>query len=148
VNEINYLNKKSCLKGYYGRPHIGQGCKECMCPGGSNGNQFAATCYIEDRSDRVICECKKGYVSDKCDKCDVFYWGNPLVLGGSCKRCECNGNVDENNPESCDQNSGECKKCMYNTDGPNCEKCKPGFYGNASNHDCRRESNFHFIQPF
>lgn len=74
----------------------------------------------------------------KCDKCAPHYFGNPLVRGGSCTKCECNGNVDMNDPYSCDQSNGKCVNCLYYTDGDHCEKCKPGYFGNASNHECRR----------
>ncbi|CAF0857038.1 unnamed protein product [Brachionus calyciflorus] len=130
-------NCENCEDGFYGNPKVGQACKECMCPGGLSGNQFAQTCYFDQRIDGVVCNCQEGYVGPRCDKCAVHYWGNPLVKGGTCTKCECNGNVDVNDPNSCDQATGQCKNCLYNTDGDNCEKCKPGFYGNALNHECR-----------
>lgn len=124
------------MDGYYGDPRSGQPCRECMCPGGLSGNQFANTCYFDQSLDYVVCACKEGYLGPKCDECAVYYWGNPLVKGGSCVKCECNGNVDVYNRESCDKNTGKCKNCLYNTDGDQCENCKPGYYGNALNHEC------------
>lgn len=50
------------MDGYYGRPTAGQACKECMCPGGLLGNQFASTCYFDERIDGVICNCQEGYI--------------------------------------------------------------------------------------
>lgn len=110
-----------------------------MCPGGHNGNQFASTCQFDPRIDGVICNCEEGYIGPRCDKCATHYFGNPLVRGGACTKCECNGNVDVNDPSTCDQATGVCQSCLYNTDGEHCEKCRPGFYGNALNHECRRK---------
>jgi hypothetical protein len=130
-----------CRDGYYGDPTQGQPCKECMCPGGLYGNQFADTCYFDQRIDGVICNCKEGYTGMRCDKCMINYYGNPLERGGSCKKCECNGNIDINDPNSCDQSTGKCKNCLFNTYGDNCGECRPGFYGNASNHECKRKNH-------
>jgi hypothetical protein len=51
--------------------------------------------------------------------------------------------VDENDAESCDRKTGECRKCLNNTHGFRCEKCKPGFFKNPNkNNKCER--NFRF----
>jgi hypothetical protein len=46
------------------------------------------------------------YTGVNCEKCDKFYYGNPLEEGGFCQFCNCNGNIDPNNPDSCDSKSG------------------------------------------
>lgn len=135
---------ENCKEGYYGRPTSGVACKECQCPGGSSGNKFADTCYLDSRSESVYCNCKEGYEGNNCGKCAINYYGNPLEAGGSCKKCECNGNIDLNDPSSCDQETGKCRNCLFNTDGDHCEVCKEGFFGNASNHDCRRKCDLFF----
>ena len=35
-------------------------------------------------------------------------------------------NVDQNAVGICDSNTGNCLKCIYNTDGPHCDQCLPG----------------------
>lgn len=39
--------------------------------------------------------------------------------------CNCNGRS-----ETCDMETGYCKKCRDFTGGPNCEVCQEGYYGN------------------
>ena len=87
-----------------------------------------------------------------CDNCDVNFWGNPREIGGSCERCDCNGNIDFNVnfshkithlsisqiPESCDAATGECLKCLHNTGGDQCEHCLDGFFGDAQVRSCQR----------
>lgn len=131
------MNNKSCKDGYYGDPNRGIPCKECMCPGGLYGNQFAKTCYLEPRRDTFVCQCEEGYRGDNCDQCDINYYGNPKERGGSCKLCQCNGNTIPNDRNSCDELTGQCKNCLYNTFGDRCERCKPGYFGDALNKDCR-----------
>ena len=72
-----------------------------------------------------------------CERCDDNHYGNPLVAGGSCERCLCNGNIDTGEPGSCDPNTGECLKCLYNTEGFGCERCREGYWGDAQQHNCQ-----------
>ena len=129
-------NCEQCKPGFYGSPKDGIGCKPCNCPG-INGNNFANSCSYNFLNKTFTCDCQEGYSGPRCDKCDNFYYGNPLEINKKCKKCNCNGNVDEKNPETCDKNTGKCLNCLYETDGYNCEKCKYGYYGNALKHDCK-----------
>ena len=43
-----------------------------------------------------------------------------------------------NDFDSCDQRTGECKKCLNNTAGPNCSQCAYWHYGDPIvRKDCR-----------
>jgi coxsackievirus/adenovirus receptor len=125
----------NCEIGYYGDPLSGIHCKKCMCPG-VDGIQHAEICKLNKDNDKGICQCKEGYIGEHCDRCDKFYYGNPLDKNIGCKRCDCNNNADERDRASCDAKTGECLNCLYNTDGFNCEKCKYGFYGSAQKKEC------------
>ncbi|XP_077998074.1 laminin subunit beta-1-like [Glandiceps talaboti] len=130
-----------CGRGYYGDPRegINQPCQLCMCPGGAgSGFQFADTCYLDQRSSTVICQCIDGYTGIRCDQCDNNYFGNPLIPGGGCQNCSCNGNIDPSVPGNCDARTGECLRCLYNTEGSDCGSCKAGYFGNALEQDCER----------
>jgi hypothetical protein len=48
-----------------------------------------------------------------------------------CEKCDCNSNVDENAIGNCNRTTGECLRCVDNTDGFNCERCQSGFFGDA-----------------
>ena len=65
------------------------------------------------------------------------FYGNPQAPGGRCEQCFCNGNIDRRVPGSCDQLTGECKKCLNNTTGFYCEKCMVGYYGNPKEGGCK-----------
>ncbi|CEF60016.1 Laminin B type IV domain and EGF-like, laminin domain and Low-density lipoprotein (LDL) receptor class A repeat and Immunoglobulin subtype 2 domain and Immunoglobulin subtype domain and Immunoglobulin-like domain and Immunoglobulin I-set domain and Immunoglobulin-like fold domain and Laminin B, subgroup domain-containing protein [Strongyloides ratti] len=73
------------------------------------------------------CVCPPGYIGTSCEKCAPGYTrsGGGLYLG-ICERCECNGHATE-----CDKEHGICLNCQHNTEGDNCERCKPGFVGDA-----------------
>lgn len=64
-------------------------------------------------------------------RCASGYYGNPQVVGGTCVRCKCNGNVDINEAGHCDTITGECLRCKNNTAGRQCEVCRAGYYGDA-----------------
>lgn len=74
-----------------------------------------------------------------CERCAENYFGNPLVAGGTCERCVCNNNIDHGVSGSCDAATGECLKCQYFTEGFYCERCKPGYFGDAARQSCQRQ---------
>ena len=85
----------------------------------------------------------------RCELCDDAYFGDPLGENGAvrpCRLCQCNDNIDPNAVGNCDRQTGECLKCIYNTAGFYCDRCKDGFFGNPLASDpadkCRGESWF------
>lgn len=74
------------------------------------------------------CRCPIGYSGLSCESCDTHFTrvpGGPYL--GTCSGCNCNGHAS-----SCDPVYGHCLNCQHNTEGPQCEKCKPGFFGDAT----------------
>ncbi|VDL94844.1 unnamed protein product [Schistocephalus solidus] len=148
---------ETCAQGYYGDPLRGVPCRPCECPGG--GVDHSEGCNLHPVAG-VICRCKPGYAvmnergrnrpiysvshassGPRCSECAPNYFGNPTELGGTCKPCECSGNLP---PEGgCNQVTGECLVCLHNTEGPRCDQCKLGFWGNASLQLCQRCSCYH-----
>lgn len=78
----------------------------------------------------------------KCDRCSPGYYGNLALPGASCELCLCNNNIDPNDHNACDRVTGKCLRCLHNTMGPRCEDCKPGYYGNALDQDCKGKNPF------
>ncbi|XP_051947738.1 laminin subunit beta-2 [Xyrauchen texanus] len=129
-----------CMNGFYGNPVLGSGehCHPCPCPGHpGSGHSNGASCHVDYASNQIVCQCSQGYAGPRCDRCAPGYYGDPEQPGGACRPCQCNGNIDPQDPESCDPRTGQCLKCLYNTDGHLCSECKPGYYGNALTQDCR-----------
>uniref|UniRef100_A0A8C2EAR9 Laminin, alpha 4 n=1 Tax=Cyprinus carpio TaxID=7962 RepID=A0A8C2EAR9_CYPCA len=98
---------------------------------------FATHC--DKRGNFLRCVCQEGYAGHYCERCAPGFYGNPMELGNSCKKCDCNGNSDPNLIfNECNNVTGQCLNCWGNTSGDNCERCAPGFYGDAiSAKDCR-----------
>ncbi|XP_068184392.1 laminin subunit beta-1 [Antennarius striatus] len=130
-----------CVDGFFGNPVLGSGehCRPCSCPGIPGSDHFNGhSCQADHISNQIICNCKEGYTGPRCEQCAPGYYGNPEQLGGHCLPCQCNGNIDTKDPESCNPRTGQCLKCLYHTDGISCAHCQNGYYGNALAHDCRR----------
>ncbi|XP_077410965.1 laminin subunit alpha-1 [Vanacampus margaritifer] len=122
-----------CLPGFYGDATEGTAddCRRCACPLTEPSNSFSPTCVL-DSFGHVSCDqCQEGYAGSKCHECSDGFYGNPQVVGGTCARCQCNGNVDAEEAGHCDNVSGECLRCRHNTAGRRCEICASGFYGDA-----------------
>ncbi|KAK2501533.1 hypothetical protein MC885_006464 [Smutsia gigantea] len=71
------------------------------------------------------CSCPMGYTGQFCESCAPGY-KRETPLGGpytNCVPCTCNQHG------TCDPNTGICL-CSHHTEGPSCERCLPGFYGN------------------
>ncbi|XP_057323287.1 laminin subunit beta-1 isoform X1 [Microplitis mediator] len=129
-----------CIETFYGDPRIGVDipCRACPCPGTiDSGHSYAESCSLDPVTHDVICECFDGYVGARCESCAENYFGDPEEPTGSCTACDCSNNTDISRPGNCDPHTGRCLQCLYDTDGPNCQYCKPGFFGNALEKDCR-----------
>ncbi len=66
------------------------------------------------------------------------------MLGETCDPCPCHGNLDTSSPGSCDQVTGECLRCNEKTEGEFCEKCRPGYFGNAEKSNCTGNTFYPF----
>ncbi|XP_056651604.1 basement membrane-specific heparan sulfate proteoglycan core protein isoform X6 [Monodelphis domestica] len=74
------------------------------------------------------CRCPIGYSGLSCESCDAHFTRVPNgPYLGTCSGCNCHGHAS-----SCDPVYGHCLNCQHNTEGPQCNKCKPGFFGDAT----------------
>lgn len=58
------------------------------------------------------------------------------MINSTCRPCDCNGNVNQDESGWCDSRTGRCLRCLHNTAGSRCEKCADGFFGDAFNKEC------------
>uniref|UniRef100_H3D4F8 Heparan sulfate proteoglycan 2 n=1 Tax=Tetraodon nigroviridis TaxID=99883 RepID=H3D4F8_TETNG len=74
------------------------------------------------------CRCPPGYYGLSCETCSP---GFERVSGGSylgtCAGCNCNGHAS-----ACDPVNGHCLSCQHHTEGPRCDKCRSGYFGDPS----------------
>ncbi|CAL4059747.1 unnamed protein product, partial [Meganyctiphanes norvegica] len=122
-----------CSPGYHGDATQGTpyDCLICACPLPSITNNFADTCEVTPDGFSIACDCQQGYIGQQCQRCAPGFYGQPEVLGSSCQVCECNKNIDRRDPFACDDITGRCLTCLNNTYGDSCERCAPGYYGDA-----------------
>ncbi|KAK5860486.1 hypothetical protein PBY51_021960 [Eleginops maclovinus] len=124
------LSCERCKDGFYGDATSGSSsdCQPCPCPA-------SATCAVVPKTREVVCtNCPTGTTGKRCELCDDGFFGDPLGQSGpvrACRACKCSDNIDPNAVGNCNRETGECLKCIYNTDGFFCDRCKDGFYGNA-----------------
>ncbi|XP_031359594.2 laminin subunit alpha-3 [Lonchura striata] len=80
-----------------------------------------------------VCACPPEYAGDSCQECGIgFYRENKGIFAGRCVPCNCNGNSNR-----CQDGTGKCIDCQYNTAGEKCEHCKDGYFGDATQGSCR-----------
>ena len=135
-------NCENCARGYYGDAIVGtpDDCQQCPCPlvEETPGGQLRVGACFEiagDPASPICTECPEGRDGTRCEQCADGYFGDPDGLKGparACRKCDCNGNVDPNAIGNCDRVSGECLRCVDDTAGFRCERCKSGFFGNAT----------------
>ncbi|XP_009891173.1 PREDICTED: laminin subunit gamma-2 [Charadrius vociferus] len=119
----NVGNSVSCPFGFYRDPRQPQSCRACPCDNDQG-------CSVVPGGEEVICDqCPLGAAGSNCEYCADGYFGDPAA-SRPCRPCQCNGNVEPNAVGNCDRRTGECLKCIYNTAGFYCDRCKDGFFGN------------------
>lgn len=103
-----------CRPGYY-RLGPNMPCYQCPCDHKkSNGH-----CHF--REGYLFCDtCHEGYRGNLCQSCAEGYYrpGDSTY----CTKCNCHGNTN-----LCQDITGECIGCRYNTAGFNCNRCAHGY---------------------
>lgn len=127
--------KKSCMRTCYNNCNhgycLGQPQYICHCDLGWTGADCSINCGCHNHSTCKTgvgrCdECQDWTEGEFCESCKPGSHGN-ATTGQGCRRCDCNDHGDETRGV-CDVTTGECI-CKDNTEGLNCERCKPKFYG-------------------
>ncbi|PIK46887.1 putative laminin subunit alpha-1 [Apostichopus japonicus] len=120
------LQCEICAPGYYGDATQGtsEDCKKCACPLAQPQNNFSPTCNLLTDGRHNCTACLEGYVGRFCESCEDGYFGDPLMLNGSCQPCECNaaGAVSP----LCNKSNGLCH-CKEGVSGDKCNECPVGF---------------------
>lgn len=126
---------EACRQGHYGDPSRGISCEPCPCPLVQPNGQFSNECILLPNSQAMCTNCPRGHTGQNCESCISGYFGDPTgSLTGQpsmCTDCQCNGNIDQNDPLSCNATTGTCTRCLGNTSGDLCEQCADEFYGDA-----------------
>ncbi|XP_022240109.1 laminin subunit gamma-1-like [Limulus polyphemus] len=117
---------EQCASGFYrnkSTPSLTV-CEPCPCPPGVG-------CKLLQNNQVICTVCPDNLTGSACDICAEGYYGDPSHTKKRCEKCQCNGNSDPDALRECDIETGECLKCIHNTTGWNCDRCLPGYYGDA-----------------
>ncbi|KAM8973412.1 netrin-4 [Pelodytes ibericus] len=87
------------------------------------------------------CICKHNTEGPNCERCTPLYNDQPWQAANGktgvpnlCRKCKCNDHADSCHFSqdvwlaSGNRSGGVCDHCQHNTEGINCQKCKPGFF--------------------
>ncbi|CAJ0931798.1 unnamed protein product, partial [Mesorhabditis belari] len=120
----------SCEKCAPGFSRSGKGlylgtCERCEC------NGHASQC---DKEYGFCIDCQHNTEGDQCERCKPGFVGDARRgTPHDCQPaptkppCQCNNH----SPRGCDS-FGRCLLCEHNTEGVHCERCKKGYYGDAT----------------
>ena len=126
-----------CLEGFYGNPSAGVPCSPCLCPLEGPVGRYSNLCHLDEYGNINCTNCSEGHVGNQCQWCGPSFYGDPTgeLSGNStaCTTCYCNGNIDLVDWSSCDNITGICLKCLFNTTGSQCQHCLDGYYGDPIN---------------
>uniref|UniRef100_A0A5F8G7E7 Basement membrane-specific heparan sulfate proteoglycan core protein n=1 Tax=Monodelphis domestica TaxID=13616 RepID=A0A5F8G7E7_MONDO len=98
-------------------------CVPCEC------NNHTETCHPETGQ---CLNCRDNTAGDHCDICAPGYYGKVRGSVNDCSVCECPRSNASFSP-TChlvDENDFRCDACAPGYEGPYCEKCGSGYYGN------------------
>ncbi|KAI3379666.1 hypothetical protein SNEBB_003228 [Seison nebaliae] len=128
-----------CQQHFYGNPTnlTDPHCRQCNCPDTFDSKIYRANSCSLIENDKIKCHCNREYEGLRCDICSPGHHYETEDDLTVCVECKCFNNIDMNNHNSCDVNSGECLNCLHHTTGFHCEKCEDGYFGNARNQSCR-----------
>ncbi|XP_055595374.1 laminin subunit alpha-1 [Uranotaenia lowii] len=125
------------VRGTYHTDQVESVLEEAMLyEGGSELEALQSQSLVES------CDCPIGYSGSSCQSCAFGFVRiyEKTVTHENVPKCipctMCHGHA-----ESCDLESGECGLCHHNTMGDTCERCLPGYYGNAMlglEDDCKK----------
>nr|XP_023696535.1 multiple epidermal growth factor-like domains protein 9 [Paramormyrops kingsleyae] len=122
---------EECKYNFYRRPGaaLSDVCIPCPCSIVTS----TGSCHIDSSGQPVCDQCQPEYEGPNCDRCrDGFYNSDSI-----CLPCDCSGNGDPRYaPRLCDPDTGRCLSCTNHTAGPHCERCAPGYVGDALAQNC------------
>ncbi|KAF7637603.1 hypothetical protein Mgra_00002860 [Meloidogyne graminicola] len=124
------------------RPAIGDQsneCKRCECNDHANRCHFDWAVYnASGESSGGVCDnCQHNTMGKNCEQCKPYYYRDPLRTIRDpyvCRPCQCDRNGSKydgicEGEEDSERGlvAGKCY-CKSNVDGPNCDRCKNGFW--------------------
>uniref|UniRef100_W5MAH2 Multiple EGF like domains 8 n=1 Tax=Lepisosteus oculatus TaxID=7918 RepID=W5MAH2_LEPOC len=111
---------------------------ECHCERGYTGDGVLQCIRLDGGlSVSVLTALSDWTMGSRCQACSPGSFGSAVSKGG-CVPCQCNGHGDPSR-SYCDNTTGECY-CTHYTEGPHCERCVSGYYGDPrDNGTCFRQ---------